>query len=157
MFADSNSLLLTSDNSQFTDGITQALTTTPGGLYNVSFYADADGGNTFSVLFGGRVVPGSPTTIAENGFPRDTTGGGNPNAGQFTFYSFFAPAASASSLLTFLGNSDNSIELDNIRVVPVPETASSASFGLLLCLGFGGLAAFRRRKVGERVFPVLPP
>lgn len=155
VFAGSNSLLLTEDNSQLTDGITQ-IVTTPGSLYTLSFYANSDGPNTFSVLFGGQVVPGSPTSIPQNGFPFDTSGVANPNASEFTYYSLPVFASSASTALTFQGSSDSTLELDNISLTnfaPVPEASASVSLGLLLCLG--GLAVIvskvmvgRRKKAG---------
>lgn len=155
VFDGSNSLLLTTDNPPTTDGLTQILATTPGSLYDLSFSANADAQNTFSVLFGGQAVPGSPSSITQHDFPNEVTAGGaNPNAAQFTFYSLLVSAASASTDLTFQGSADSAVELDNISVVPhsvpVPEAASSASLGLLLCLGLGGLGitVMRRRKIG---------
>lgn len=146
MFADSKSLLLTEDNSQLVDGITQTLVT-PDHFYVLSFYANADGPNTFSVLFGGLVVPGSPTSVPQGGFP---LGGAGANAAQFTFYSFLVTATAASTDLTFQGSSDNTVELDNISLAPVPEAPTPLSFSLFLCLGLGGLmlAAQKRKKAG---------
>jgi glucose/arabinose dehydrogenase len=155
VFAGSNSLLLTEDNSQLTDGITQTVTT-PGSLYTLSFYANSDGPNTFSVLFGGQAVSGSPTSIPQNGFPFDTsTSGSNPNASEFTYYSFPVSTTSASTALTFQGSSDSTLELDGISLVPVPEASASISFGLLLCLGGLAVMVSKRKKAGSACVSTL--
>ncbi len=146
VFAGTKSLLLTEDNSQLVDGVTQTLAT-PDHLYVLSFYANADGPNAFTVLFGGQAVPGSPSSFPQGGFP---VGGAGANAAQFTFYSFFVTATAASTELTFQGSSDNTVELDNISVAPVPEASTLVSLSLLLCFGLGGLmlTAQKRKKAG---------
>jgi hypothetical protein len=79
------------------NSLTQTLATTPGQVYTISFWANADVDNTFSVTFGGVAVTGAPSTIAVNGFPSSTWLG---NSGEFTFYSGTATAVSASTDLT---------------------------------------------------------
>ncbi len=113
VFAGNQSLLLTGDNSQFTDGITQSLDTIDH-QYLLSFEANADGPNTFAVLFGGLTVSGSPFSIPANGFLLDpSTHNPGANASQFTAYSFLVTTTTPSTDLAFQGSSDSSIELDN--------------------------------------------
>lgn len=150
VFAGSKSLLLNGDNSQLVDGVTQTLAT-PDRLYVLSFYANADGPNAFAVLFGGQVVPGSPASVPQGRFPLGTdTRDPGINAARFTSYSFLVSTTSASTNLTFQGSSDDTVELDNISLTPVPEAPTPISLGLLLCLGLGGLmlAAKKRKKAG---------
>ncbi len=54
------------------DSLYQTLTTVVGQIYTISFYANADTPNSFSVTFGGTPVTGEPTSITQNGFPSST-------------------------------------------------------------------------------------
>ena len=143
VFAGNQSLFLTLDSN--VDGVQQTLATTPGQTYTISFAANSDDPNNFfEILFGGRPPAGNPFSITANGYPNT---GANSNAGQFTTYSLTATATSSSTVLTILGQSTGTTEVDNVsvRAAPVPEVSTVASFGLLLALGGLTVAAKRRK------------
>ncbi|MGI4790758.1 MAG: hypothetical protein ACRYFS_18155 [Janthinobacterium lividum] len=141
------------------DSISQNLATKINQNYTLSFYADSDALLPLTVTFGGQDVGGGPILVPENGFPKGTdTSGTHKNASDFTFYSYTVTASSRFTGLSFftdntiIGNNPDTLELDNISVVPtaptapVPEASTTISFGLLLALGLGGLAFAARRK-----------
>lgn len=146
VFAGNKSLFLDADFTTTT--LAQNLTTTPGGNYVLSFYADDDAMNPLTVAFGGTTL--APINIPQNGYPNFGPGS---NAGAFTFYSFNVAAQTASTALTFSADNNTAgaaIELDNISVTPaaVPEASTVVSLGLML--GLGGLAiAFRKKNAAS--------
>ena len=142
IFDGSSSLYLTPSSSGVSQ-ITQALKTTPGERYLLSFYANdfLGSSNLLNVGFGDTVVGGGPLGLASG-----TT------ASDYTFYQFTVQADSPLTALMFSAADDykNTITLDDISVTPaaVPEASTTASFGLLLALGLGGLAVAAKKKAG---------
>jgi hypothetical protein len=141
---DGNKSIFLDGDSAGPDSLTQTLTTVPGQTYNVSFWADADVTNTFSVTFGGAPVTGAPTSIAVNGFPSPNWLG---NSGLFTLYSGTAVATSASTDLVFsatgfpVPNSNGvTVEIDDVSVSSAAPEPSGIAF--LLASGLVGAAAF---------------
>ena len=145
VFAGNQALFLSNDSN--VDGVHQTLATTPGQTYTLSFVANSDDpSNFFEVLFGNQVPTGSPFSITANGFPSTADNG---NASLFTTYSLSVTAASSSTVLTILGQSTGTTEVDNVSVVAapaVPEASTTVSLGLLLALGMGGMVVAARRK-----------
>jgi len=131
-----------------TDTISQNIATTPGSLYNLSFYANDDTpGDLLNVSFGGVTL--APIAVPANGY----SGPGGGNAGAFTFYSFNVAATAPFTGLTFssIGSlSGGQLELDDISAAPVPEAPTMASFGLLLLLGLGGTLAAARKASSKK-------
>jgi hypothetical protein len=137
VFDGAKSIVLDGDNSG-PDSLTQTLATTPGQLYTISFWANADVPNTFSVTFGGATAASAPTSIAQHGFP-----GSDPlsNSSLFQFYTATAVATSSSTNLTFTTTafptltSGVTVELDDVSViagsVPEPSTLTLAGIGVL--------------------------
>jgi len=128
------------------DSLSQTLTTAPGQLYTISFWANADAANTFSVTFGGANVPGLPTSIKENGFPSLNYLG---NSGLFTFYTATELATSASTVLTFTASSPIStttVELDDVSVTAAAAAVPEPSALLLAAIGGLGTLAFAWRR-----------
>jgi hypothetical protein len=152
IFDGNKSLLLDGDNSG-PDSISQTLVTTPGQLYAISFWANADVPNSFLVTFGGTPVTGMPTSIAQNGFP-----GSDPlsNSSQFVLYSGLVMATSTSTDLTFTTtafptiSSGVTVEIDNVSVsaVPEPPTILLAAVGSAGCLSYGYCLRRRARRLG---------
>jgi len=150
IFDGSKSIVLDGDNSG-PDSITQTLATTPGQLYTISFWANADVPNSFSVTFGGATVPGAPTSIAQNGFP-----GLDPlsNSSFFQLYTATATATSISTDLTFTttafptATSGVTVELDNVSVIAgsVPEPPSLA-LAVIGAATVAGGAILRRKRI----------
>ncbi len=138
----SNSLYLTPDLSG-TSQIAQGLATTPGQAYTLSFYAnDSTGGNNLlTVDFGNTVVSGGAIAVPAGSTPSD-----------YTHYVFNVTASSAFTGLAFSADNDNVnvIGLDDISVTPgsapVPEASTTASLGLMLALGLGGVLVARKKK-----------
>jgi hypothetical protein len=147
IFAGHKSILLDGDNSG-PDSLTQTLATTPGQIYTISFWANSDVPNIFSVTFGGNPVSGAPTSIVQNGFP-----GADPlsNSSLFVLYTGTAMASSSSTDLTFTVTalptitSGVSVEIDNVSVavVPEPSTLTLAAIGAVCTIG----CMARRRRV----------
>ena len=120
-----------------TGGLSQDLTTTPGGIYNISFWLSNLKGpiNSASVDFGGVNL----LTIA-NAAPFD-----------YTRYDYTVVANSATTTLSFNFRQDPSYYLlDSVSVRPagtaVPEFGSVCSLGALLATGGCGLWLKRRRQ-----------
>ena len=63
VFAGNKTVVLDGDNGG-PDSLTQTLATTVGRFYTISFWANADVPNAFSVTFGGTKVAGAPTTAS---------------------------------------------------------------------------------------------
>jgi len=149
IFAGHKSILLDGDNSG-PDSLTQTLATLPGQLYTISFWANSDVQNLFSVTFGGNPVSGAPSSIVQNGFP-----GADPlsNSSLFVLYTGTAIASSSSTDLTFTVTalptvtSGVSVEIDNVSVaaVPEPSTFTLAAIGAVCTLGY---VSRRRRAPG---------
>lgn len=116
-----------------TGGIEQALTTTAGTQYLVTFKLSGDGADPSSV----QVNFGSQTLLALS----------NPTTSGFQLYAFVASATSASTTLSFQFRDDNSfMMLDSVSVSAVPEPASAA----MLALGGLGLGAMLMRRRSAR-------
>jgi VPDSG-CTERM motif len=120
------------------DSISQALATTPGAFYTLTFFYQVTNlgmpipaNNGFDVLWNGISIGGGL-------FPQFDV---NPGFGTFTFH---LQATSALTTLEFDGRNAPSFDfLDNVSVVAgVPDGGSTVSL-----LGFGllGLAALRRK------------
>lgn len=150
VFSGSKSLYLNSGIG--TDSITQNLTTTNGGQYNLSFFANDDTpGDVLNVMFGNTTL--APILVPANGY----NGPGAGNQGRFTFYSYNVTATSQFSGLTFssVGSlSSGTLELDGISVTPgftpVPESSTLVSLTLLLGLG-GMLVAVKKTSTKKAV------
>jgi hypothetical protein len=131
---------LTGDGSNSTEGVSQAVTTTIGDQYQVSYYiGNTSGGSTFGTT--------SMVIVLVNGVPTFTDTNSNPdltglNWEQFT-HTFVATGTS-----TTLGfqnddpSNDNSNGLDNVVLTdlgPVPVPAPLIGFGLPVFLAVAGL------------------
>ncbi len=148
VYAGNNSLNLTYANLYTVNAVSQVLGTTAGQSYTVSFWADADTANTFSLLENGLAVSGSPTSIAENGFP------GLTNSSLFVNYLGTFTASTASTVLSLsaagdpaIGSPEGSVIIDNVNVQPstaVTPEPGSLVFMLTGALGLG--AALRQRR-----------
>jgi hypothetical protein len=142
VYADNNSVNLTGANPYEFNSLFQTIATVAGGSYNVSFYANADSANTFLFTENGVVIAGTPSSIADNGFP-----------GSFSDYTGRFTATSSSTTLDFTAISDptysefqagdGSVVIDNVNVASTPEPSSI----LLLMTGVAGLGqgVVRRR------------
>ena len=147
VYAGNNSLNLTYLNLYVPNSVSQVLATVVGQAYAVSFYADADAANTFSLTENGLAVAGTPTSIAANGFPNAA------NSALFTDYlgSFTASSAATTLNLTAtanpgIGSQDGSVMIDNVNVqAAAAVTPEPASLGLVLT-GIAGLSTVVRRR-----------
>ena len=139
----SQALLLTGGPN--TDSLRQALATTPGADYRLSFYAASDDPTaTFSVTFGTSSVTSDPVPADGLGDPTD-----------YTHFVFDVTADGASTPLTFTGQAPNGtygILMDDVSLspasAPVPEASTWAQFALLLC-GIVVTAARTQRSSGR--------
>jgi hypothetical protein len=147
---DKKSILLDGDTSG-PDSLTQALATTPGQTYAISFWANSDVANSVAVTFGGSPVSGIPTSVVQNGFP-----GSDPlsNGSLFVLITGTATAVSSTTDLTITGtafpiiNSGVTIEIDDVSVASVPEP-SSFVLAAIGAIGIDGFARGRSRMPGK--------
>ena len=149
VFAGNNSLNLTGINPYTSDSISQTLATIVGQTYDVSFYANSDSSNLFSLTEDGLVVSGTPTSIASNGFPDQIDPNGN--SGLFTQYTGQFRATSTTTDLTFTGTSNpaigdpsqsGSVMLDDVNVAATPEPGSI----VLMLTGIASVALMLGKK-----------
>lgn len=113
--------------------LSQTLSTVAGQTYTISFWLEDDGGtpSSFEAAFGGNEL------VALS----------NPNAFDYTLYSYSLTASSASTLLSFSFRQDPAyFHLDDVSVSPtgVPEPSTWAM--MILGLGAAGLALRQRKK-----------
>jgi hypothetical protein len=108
--------------------LSQTITTTPGVLYDITFWLEQDTAPTlgythaFSAAWGGTTILSLTPTVAVPG-----------PVGSFTEYSFAETAPAASTTLTFaFENDDNYWSFDDVAVVPAATPATpEPSTGLL--------------------------
>ncbi|MGA9069366.1 MAG: PEP-CTERM sorting domain-containing protein [Terracidiphilus sp.] len=149
-----NSVNLTLANLYAPNSLDQILSTVVGESYDVTFWADADTSNTFSLTANGVAVNGAPTSIVENGFPDQNDPLGN--SALFVEYSGVFTATSTSTDLSFtatgnpeIGAQDASVMIDDASVT-TPEPGSF----LLLLTGILGLAFLMRSRRQRQSFSV---
>jgi hypothetical protein len=149
-----NSVNLTLANLYAPNSLDQILSTVVGESYDVTFWADADTSNTFSLTANGVAVNGAPTSIAQNGFPDQIDALGN--SALFVEYSGVFTATSTSTDLSFtatgnpeIGAQDASVMIDDASVT-TPEPGSF----LLLLTGILGLAFLMRSRRLRQSFSV---
>jgi hypothetical protein len=172
---DSVNFASTQVNEVFADGFTQSLSfqdaysssagtvtaqdIVPSSLQTFSFaggtFADpAHGALTSATLTGTLVFPGFPPTKTLSLTVQTDAAGDTVQQSVFTPFSasLFGPASSGVAVGTFsllnLGSGQGTQVTINATPVPaaVPEASTTASLGLLLALGLGGLAAARRKR-----------
>ncbi|MEQ1904479.1 MAG: PEP-CTERM sorting domain-containing protein [Pirellulaceae bacterium] len=135
-----NSLDLTgSFNQGLQSGVIQAITTSPGETYRVSFYVGrADGNFAYSTA--------STVDLSINGGTRMPFTNSNSTAGRVNWQLFttdFVASGAVTTLSFFNGQITNSYTgLDNISVSAIPEPSS-----LLLVAGFALAVLLRRRNL----------
>jgi len=142
-----NSVNLTGANLYSTDALTQVLTTVVGQEYSVSFWANADISNIFSLTENGNAVSGIPGSIAQNGFLDQIDPLGN--SALFVDYTGEFVATSAITDLTFaatgnppIGSPNYSVMIDDASVTAAPEPGSI----VLMLTGLIGLGLLVARK-----------
>jgi hypothetical protein len=148
-----NSVNLTYASPYVANSLTQALTTVVGQDYAVSFWANADTPNTFSLTEDGAGVNGIPAAIVQNGFPDQVDALGN--SALFVDYTGWFTATSTTTDLTFtstgnppIGSLDGSVMIDDVSVTATPEPDSI----VLMLTGFLGLGlAIGTRRLGRHV------
>jgi PEP-CTERM motif len=119
-----------------TGSISQTLSTTTGGTYQISFDLSNDGGATtfYEVLFGGVSLFSATNAPAFN----------------FTTFSTTSVASSASTALTFNFRNDPSFfSLDNVAVTaiaPVTGAVPEPATWAMMLIGFGGMGVSLRRR-----------
>jgi hypothetical protein len=146
VYQGNNALNLTLANPYVPDSIAQTVATVVGQTYQISFYADSDSSNTFSLTEDGLTIAGTPSTIAQLGFPSLNNDG---NSGLFTDYSAAFIATSTSTTLDFTSTADpaigspyGSVMIDNVSLQATPEPNSF----LLLLTGIASAALFFGRR-----------
>jgi hypothetical protein len=116
------------------NAVSQFITTTPGQQYTISFWANADSGNSISVLFDGVPVPGGPTTVNVGAAPGQWPG-------TWTQYTMTASTLSTTTALTLEGATvlpgEPGVfnqEIDDVSVTATPEPALAIPLAaLVLC------------------------
>ena len=112
-------------------GISQDVTTTPGGRYEVSFWLQNDGGSptTIEVSFGGV------TLISAT----------NQGAFGYTFFDYLVDVNAPVSTLSFSIQDDPAYySLDDVTVAEAPEPASLTLLGSAMGLGMGFIRKYRK-------------
>lgn len=127
-----------------TDTLSQTVNTVAGQSYTLTFFANTlTKSDTLDVLFNGASVIGGPGPLFVT------------PAGQYVQYSFAVTGTGGPTPLSFVVNNPNAagdinntnLRLDDVSLsAPVPEASTTASLGLLLALGLGGLVVAARRK-----------
>lgn len=147
VYAGANSLNLTYANLYAPNTLSQALSTVVGQSYTVSFWADADTANTFSLLENGLSVSGLPTSIAINGFP------GTTNSSLFVNYSGTFTANAANTTLSFtatgdpaIGSENGSVMIDDVSLQPASAVTPEPGSIALVATGLLGLGAAMRQR-----------
>jgi len=152
VFAGNKSVFLDGNDSG-PDALGQMIPTVPGTTYDISFWADADVPNTFSLMFGGTPVTGAPTSITENGFPSASYLG---NSSQFVQYSGTATATAPITSLLFTATGMPSVgtgvtvEIDNVSVTPATAVPEPSTFVLFALAGALAIAWSRRSLARSR-------
>lgn len=151
VYAGNNSLNLTYANLYTINTVSQVFGTAAGQSYTVSFWADADTANTFSLLENGLTVSGTPTAIADNGFP------GLSNSALFVNYLGMFTASSASTTLSLsgvanpaIGSQDGSVMIDNFSVQPSTAVTPEPDSLVLMLTGMLGVGAALRQRRSAR-------
>lgn len=136
-----------SGNTGATDGIQQAITTTPGQTYQLSFYVGRASGNSL------YATP-STVNLSINGGAVTSFTNASSTAGTVNWQQFFAPftANGTSTTIAFLNGTstvanggNNYAGLDNVSITAVPE-AGTFALALAPALGVFGVVIARRRK-----------
>jgi hypothetical protein len=149
VFDGNNSANLTGVNVYATNSLYQDLATVVGQQYLVSFWANSDAPNTFSLTENGLAVSGIPGSIVDNGFPSPDWLG---NSSLFVEYSGEFVATSTTTDLEFTAyanpsydnyiNGAGSVVFDDASVTPTPEPGTI----VLLLTGILGLGLLIARK-----------
>jgi hypothetical protein len=131
-------------NSGPTDGISQAIATTAGETYNLSFYV---GNQTGTGSFGPLYMLPSTVDVQIDGGARQSFTNANTisNGIQWTRFNTTFTATSGSTTIAFLNGTpvgDNYAGLDNVSVSPVPEPATWA----MMLVGVFGVGLMGRRR-----------
>jgi hypothetical protein len=150
VFDGNNSVNLTGANDFAINSLYQNLSTVVGQEYQVSFWANSDALNAFSLTENGLALSGIPGSIVQNGFPDQIDALGNSS--HFVEYSGEFVATSATTDLDFsaigeptlteLQNGQGSVVIDDTSVSPAPEPGSM----VLMLTGIVGLGLLIARK-----------
>jgi len=154
VFNGNNSANLTGLNAFSPNSLSQNLSTIVGMTYNVSYWANSDSPNTFSLTANGNAVTGTPASIVDNGFPSPNWLG---NSSEFVNYNgqFTATATVTDLMFTAEANptipellaGDGSVVIDDVTVyTPEPGSIILMLTGIL---GLGLLIA--RKRLGQSV------
>ena len=127
----------------------------PTGLHEevVTFsrFSGAGSTGTMSLYLDGVLIGSTATKVSPDSLgatPKDGIGGGSPFSADPTFngsvsqFAVFSGARSATDLLADFKNG-------GVSAPAVPEASTTASLGLLLALGLGGLAVARRKRAAR--------
>ena len=150
----------TSDVAPF-DGVSQAVATTLGQKYNLSFYlgVNAAGGNNGGTggTFGPPIsVDVSAGTISQLFLDAGTSGTKTSLNSLWTPYNLSFTATSTTTNLSFVGETGvQFVGLDNVSLDPVSGVPEPSTW-LMMLLGFGSLGYFAyRRSIEGRATPTL--